>query len=182
MWGEDFPAIHKINYDQADFLAQACAWFAQRRRKRVALISVPGQFSPTLIDGLTKRHGLESPAHWRQTIHPTHAPSARACAHLLLHSGQRRRPDALLVSDDNLVEQALAGLADAGVRLDRDLLVVAHANFPTPWTTVPGLRRLGYDAHATLAACVASIDAQRLGRTQARQTAVRALFEDAASG
>jgi DNA-binding LacI/PurR family transcriptional regulator len=141
---------------------------------------VQGQFSTALIDDLTARHDLVSPAYWRQTVHPTHAPSARACAHLLLHSGQRQRPDALLVSDDNLAEQALAGLADAGVRIGRDVEVLVHANFPsTPSTEITGVHRLGYDARATLAACVELIDAQRMGRSSASQTVVRPVFDDA---
>jgi len=185
MWGEEFPAIHKIVYDQPDFLSQACAWFAQHRRRRLALMTVPGQFSPTLIDGLTKRHGLESPAHWRQMVHPTHATCARACAHLLAHGGQRQRPDALLVSDDNLVEQALAGLADAGVRVGRDIKVLVHANFPSPRQTAASpiikVHRLGYDARATLATGIDLIDAQRLGRSSASQTMVQAVFDDTAA-
>ena len=183
MWGDDFPEIRKVVYEQPDFLAQACAWFARRKRRRLALITVQGQFSTTLIDDLTTRHGLDSPAHWRQTVHPTHAPSARACAHLLLHSGQRQRPDALLVSDDNLVDQVLAGLADAGVRVGRDVEVLVHANFPSASSAIiPGVHRLGYDARATLATCVEIIDAQRLGRTPATHTAVLPVFEDATIG
>lgn len=180
MWGDDFPEIRKVVYDQPDFLAQACAWFAQRKRRRVALMTVQGQFSTALIDDLTARHHLDSPAYWRQTVHPTHAISARACAHLLMHSGQRQRPDALLVSDDNLAEQALAGLADAGARVGRDVEVLVHANFPSaPSTIIPGVHRLGYDARATLAACVELIDAQRQGRASADRTAIRSVFEDA---
>lgn len=185
MPGNDYPEIRKIVYDEPDFLVQAFAWFAQRKRRRLALITVPGQFSQTLIDDLMVRHDVVSPAHWRQTVHPTHAPSARACAHLLVHDGQRQRPDALLLSDDNLVEPALAGLADAGARLGRDVEVIVHANFPSPReaTTTPEsiseVHRLGYDACATLAAGVELIDAQRLGRAAPHHTVVRAVFEEA---
>ncbi|HEX3132817.1 MAG TPA: GntR family transcriptional regulator [Planctomycetota bacterium] len=185
MWGDDFPRIPKIAYDQRDFLAQACAWCARHRRKGLALMTVQGQFSTALIDELTALHHLDSPAHWRQTVHPTHAPSARACAHLLVHDGQRQRPDALLVSDDNLVEYALAGLADAGVRVGRDVEVVVHANFPEPRRAAASLmtnvQRLGYDARITLATCVDLIDAQRLGRSPANHTVVQPRFADEAN-
>ncbi len=177
MGGDDFPAIHKIVYDQPNFLAQACAWFAQKRRRRLALMTVQGQFSTPLIDECVARHALQSPAHWRQTVHPTHASSARACAHLLFHRDQRQRPDALLVSDDNLMDQTLAGLADAGVRVGRDIEVLVHANFPAPLAIAADVHRLGFDARATLAKCVDLIDTQRGGQTTTIHTMVQPVFE-----
>jgi DNA-binding LacI/PurR family transcriptional regulator len=132
-----------------------------------------------LIDQLTARHALTAPTHWRHTVHPTHAPSARACAHLLFHRDQRQRPEGLLISDDNLVDEVLAGLADADVRVGRDVDVIVHANFPSPLSaTSSGVYRLGYDARATLVTCVEFIDAQRSGRQTTGQTLMRAVFDN----
>jgi hypothetical protein len=51
-------------------------------------------------------------------------------AHLLLHDGQQVRPDALLITDEILVNSACAGILAAGARVGHDLDVVAHCNIP----------------------------------------------------
>ena len=48
----------------------------------------------------------------------------------MLHGPAHDRPDALVITDDNLVPAATAGVLAAGRRVPADLEVVAHANFP----------------------------------------------------
>ena len=72
-------------------------------------------------------------------------------------------PDALLISDDNLVEHATAGLVAAGARVPEDVEVVAHCNFPWPTPSVLSVERLGYDAREVLDRCLRAIDDRRSG-------------------
>jgi DNA-binding LacI/PurR family transcriptional regulator len=94
---------------------------------------------------------FQEPAKWVQ-----------ATAHLLMHSNQTERPDALLITDDNLIEPVTAGLVAAGVRVPDDLEIVAHCNFPWPAPTHLPITRVGYNVRRLLADCIASIDRQRL--------------------
>ena len=89
--------------------------------------------------------------------------SARNAMHLLMHADQKERPDGLIITDDNLVEAATAGLLDAGVSVPQDLTVVAHCNFPWPTPSHVPARRLGYDVRQILSACLSDIDRQRNG-------------------
>lgn len=95
--------------------------------------------------------GSEIKPQWVQYVHSAPALSARRVVHLLL-SGQERL-DALLVSDDNLLEAATQGVLDAGAGAE----VVSHANFPYPSTSLFPAKRLGFDLRATLAACLQNI-------------------------
>lgn len=177
----ELPGLKRVTYDEGAFLHLALARLQATRCRRVALLTVPNQYRKDVLDAQLAAHALESPAHWRLAIHPSHAESARACIHLLLHADQRRRPDALLVGDDNLFVHALAGLTDARLSVPADLAVVAHANFPEPLAPCPGVLRLGYDARTTLATCLELIDAQRVGRTVSSVTRIPPVFEDAAN-
>ena len=128
-----------------------------------------GRFSGIYFRGLLPR--------MPQTVSLSEPESARNCVHLLMHPGQAERPDALLISNDNLVEHASAGVIAAGVHVPDDLDVVAHCNFPWPAPSVLPVRRLGYDARALLKACIDSIDEQRQGRVPATAV-IPARFEN----
>jgi DNA-binding LacI/PurR family transcriptional regulator len=126
-------------------------------------------------------HGLESRPYWRIEVNQSTPHTARTCAQLLMRLPPADRPDGLLVTDDNLVEQATAGLIDAGVKVPSDIAVVAHCNFPWPTPSAVPVSRLGYDARTVLRACMDVIDAQRRGETPPHVTMIDPVFEDEAS-
>ena len=98
--------------DEPSFVAKALDQFVEHGRRRVAVISVPGMEGHCrrlVLDGMAAR-GLATRPYWWHVVEQTTASSARAIAHLLFHRGQPERPDALLITDDNLVEHAVAGL------------------------------------------------------------------------
>lgn len=69
--------------------------------------------------------------------------------HLLaavLHEEDGARPDTLLITDDHLVGPAMSGLADLGIRVPDDLLVVGEWNFPLPYAGPAPIHRVGFDA------------------------------------
>jgi hypothetical protein len=76
---------------------------------------------------------------------------AGAIAALFCADG-RRHPDALVITDDHLVEPAVAALCElAPPGLER-LAVFAHWNFPLPYRGALPIARFGHDAHAWLGA------------------------------
>lgn len=166
--------------DDANWINKALDFLATRQRTRVAVLSVPGTegiFRKRVLAGLAAR-GLTTRPYWWHTIDQAHAEGVQPITHLLLNNGQRDRPDGLIVTDDNLVEHATAGMVAAGVRVPRDLDVVVHCNFP--WATPAALpvRRLGYDAREVLDHCLDWIDATRIGAETGQSVLVPARFED----
>jgi len=147
-------------------------------RRKIAVISDPRQ-SQSLADSFHAL-GLELPPYWIQTASIEAAFSVRAAVHLLMTAPRDRRPDGLVILDDNLVPHATAGLLDAGVRVPEDLHVVAHANFPYTTPSAVPAHRIGYDVNTILAACLQSLEAQRPGNRYTRQPAIP-LIEDAAA-
>lgn len=174
----DIPGLHAIRLNNQAFIQTALDYFAARGRRRLAVIMPPGERGPAehryRLHQQASERGLTLEPYWVQMTHPQ---AAENCAHLLFHRGQVERPDALLITDDNLVEPATAGLIGAGVQ-PGELDVVAHANFPEPTPARFPARRLGYDARAVLDAAVNIIADRLAGRDAAAVVTIEPLFGD----
>src|SRR4029079_10939473 len=83
------------------------------------------------VDRLRER-GLDVPSEMVHGLDTTFSFWVTSLIPLMLRADPARRPDALLISDDNLVEPVPAALHDAGVGGPAELTVVAHANLPYP--------------------------------------------------
>ena len=175
---QQYPQVPVVAVDSHSFIDLALDHLAERGRKRIALLLVPGleNDEPYLNVALAKR-GLEAPPYWRLIVSQVAPEAARNCTHLLMHDRPETRPDGLIVFDDNLVEEAQAGLIASGVRVPEDIDVVEHCNFPWP-KSVLATRRLGFDSHEVLRTCIDLIDRQRKGETVPGLTHVSAVFED----
>lgn len=179
-----FPTVYP---DIGSFLPRAFAYLASRGRKRVAVLLLGGAApaSPVPVQKLASRHGLILKPHWLQAAFATAPDWARQVALLLLHEGQTERPDAVVITDDNLVEGFTRGIRDSGLRAiaadepgRRGMLeIVAQANFPYPTRSAVPVTRLGYSITRLMAVCLERIDQQRRGETPPAHTAIPAEFE-----
>lgn len=175
---QKYPHVPTVTTNGHSFIDRALDYLVARGRKRIAMLMVPGYEGKInyLNEALAKR-GLESPPHWRLILSQMAPEGARNCVRLLMHDRPETRPDGLIIFDDNLVEEAQAGLIASGVRVPDDLEVVEHCNFP--WTkSVLSTHRLGFDSNQILLTCIDLIDRQRKGETVPGQTLVPAIFED----
>ncbi|MCX5658112.1 MAG: substrate-binding domain-containing protein [Planctomycetota bacterium] len=107
---------------------------------------------------------------WVQGVSLQEPHWARNAVRAMFAGRPADRPDGLIVSDEHLVEFALAGLNDQGLRLPRDVEVVGHANFHV---TPPGpspVRRLGYVTGNLLREAIDMIDRANRDRAAAKRT------------
>ncbi|MEM6459162.1 MAG: GntR family transcriptional regulator [Planctomycetota bacterium] len=134
-------------------------------------------------DRLAGEHGLELRPHFRVGASLSDPDSARHIVRLMLDRPAERRPDSLIITDDNLTESALAGAIDAGVSLPDDLRVLAHCNWPIGTRTSLPIVRLGFDARDVLRQAIDRVESQRHGRPiPDRDVAVPAVFESELPG
>ena len=170
-----FPTVYP---DLKAFLPKAFDHLAARGCKRVAIARIPGE-DPTVdlvrIPALAAARGLTVEADWIQAAHPSAGPWLRQLGRLLVRGAPGERPDALVITDDNLVPELTAGLAGSGVR---DLVVVAQTNFPHPTPSAVPVTRLGYDIRKLVAVCMERIDQQRRGETAPAYTTLPPQFEE----
>jgi len=169
--------VPTINLDMDSFFVRALDDLQARGRKRIAFLNPTGicDWQEKLLSMLAER-GLETRPFWWQCIWPERPEAARFATHLLMRCDER--PDALIISNDNLLEHAAAGLVAAGTRVPDELAVIAHCNFPYPTPSVLPVRRLGFDARGVLESCIQSIGSQRSGDKVPDVTHIPAIFEE----
>ncbi len=145
-------------------IERALDYFGERGRCQVAVLT--NHLDTRLVDSLRRElasRAMQMRPAWLQMAHLSGSEAAANIVHLLFERDRHVRPDALLITNDNLVEHAMSGIIAAGVRVPDDLEVVAHCNFPWLVPKVLPVRRLGYDARQVLAACLDLLDEQRQG-------------------
>lgn len=163
--GDVQPGDMGLAIDWDSFRRLGVARLAARGVRQVALVGGAGLLS---ISGEIQRWmqafasaGIGCRPQWcvgADLLFP--APLAN---HLRLVLDEAQPPDAILVSDDNLLPSVLAALASWNLRADRDIQVVSHANFPLAAGEPAGIERIGFDARHVLDAAIAGIDARHRG-------------------
>lgn len=171
--------IALVRFDRQTFFDKALDRLQSLGRRRVAILAcaLPPAYREMFLQGLARR-GMETRPYWTQFVHSHGTAHTRNLAHLLLHSEQHARPDALLILDDALIESATAGLVDAGVRAPEELTVIAHTNFPHPLEGTTPVSHLGYDVSVLLGECLKILDAQRRGEPFPHVTLAPAWFDN----
>ena len=164
------PEIPSVVPDMEKWLQRAARELVQRGRKRLGLIEFQAHetsaHDTTGIDRLLRlaadAGASAEPIFYQPTM--TLGPTAVSqTVRLLMSLPEDRRPDALIVNDDNLVESTVHGLVQSGVKVgpDGDIDVVVHANFPHPVHAPVPLIHLGYDVRLMLATAIKLLDEQR---------------------
>jgi DNA-binding LacI/PurR family transcriptional regulator len=176
--GDETSRLRLVNPDRHSFLDKALDYVAARGCRTAAFLNYPAAFSREQLEKALAARRLETRPYWMLRIGRDCSDGARESTHLLFGPGQKERPDALVIGDDNLVEHATGGLLDAGVRVPRDVEVVAHCNFPHPTPSLVPVRRLGFDTREVFRAMLENIDAQQRGEKVPPLTRIEAHFED----
>jgi DNA-binding LacI/PurR family transcriptional regulator len=152
--------IPSVYPDLAAFLPLALDCLVARGRRRVAIITNARLDNPAdqlaRFGDLLRERGLPVEPAWLQAAHSDVPEWSRQLTRLLLRGPASERPDALVITDDNLVPSITAGIAG---QLD----VVAHANFPRPTPSAVPAQRVGYDLERLLTLCLERLAQQRRG-------------------
>ncbi|MEM6392348.1 MAG: GntR family transcriptional regulator [Planctomycetota bacterium] len=177
------PAAHhlpRVFPDRQSFVDRSLQHLAEQHAQRVAVLT-NGHPGFDAYDQAITKAGLQSRPHFRVAASLSDPNSAKHIVQLLLDRPADQRPDALIITDDNLVESALAGVLASGCSMPDDLQVVAHCNWPIDTRTRLPITRLGFDAAAVLRAAMQRVEALRHEQAVPDATPVPAVFEDQAS-
>jgi hypothetical protein len=120
---------------------------------------------------------MQSRPHWQQSITPDAAAWSKNLMQLLMNSSNSDRPDGLLISDDNLVPHATAGLLASGISIPGELDVVAHCNYPSMSLSMVRAKRIGFDARTILDQAILMVDKQRRGVSGSMKVDIAARFD-----
>jgi DNA-binding LacI/PurR family transcriptional regulator len=173
-------ALSSVGLDWSSFWQKSLDWLASRGRRRIAVLAIDYHPQAGLCE-LARQRGLVAKPSWHHVGSLQYPEAAGHITQLLMDPSLGDRPDAIIITDDNLVEPAVGGLMAAGVRVGEELDVVAHCCWPWPVPIMPQIKRLGFDANELLTTALNSLDAQRSSRREARQDCLPARFENEVS-
>jgi len=150
------PHAGLVNLGFETLIDRAAEWLL-KKGQRVAVVS---PHLPNLQAAETRLLALGLPKERLWALHV--APIGCEQVTELLFS-RPDRPDAVFVTDDNLVMPLISGLKRARVRLKEDVHVLAHCNWPRPFGASEGVEHIGFDVREVLRAAKECLDAQRDG-------------------
>lgn len=175
-WRHPEASVSAIEFKHASFAERAVARLAQNKCRRLAIITYPDDPYETWLE-ICERHGVELRPYWYQGVSQSSPGTGRNLARLLFREGQKDRPDAVIVADDNLLEPIALGLVDAGIRVPQEVRVLAHCNFPWPTRSAVPVMRLGWDTRGILDLALNVLNRTR-GKPKTTKSSVDAVFED----
>lgn len=181
MIGGSGPARHILELDYASFMRQAVASLAVAGRRRIAILALGSHpdWVAHLVQPAFKAERLACTARWVQSVS---AGWIHNTLSMLFAGARRERPDGLIVLDDHLVPETAQALKALGLRVPRDLAVVAHANFPWPTRCPLPFVRIGFELCTLLRTGLDRLDALRRGDPVSVITPVPAVRGPARSG
>jgi hypothetical protein len=151
------PHAGLTRLDVDALLDRAALRLRKKRSRRVAVLS-PHAYNLEGAQKALAKQGFTKDRVWGLQVTPV------GCQQLTeLLFDRVDRPDAVFVTDDNLVAPFLAGLKRAKRRAGKDVYVLAHCNWPRPIGLANGVEHIGFDVREVLAAAKECLDAQRAG-------------------
>lgn len=165
---EEFPDIPKVLYDDYpgfDRLSVlrldpvSCAerglrCLQEAGTSRLAVIARGEQPLAQCVFERAVQFGLEARPEWLHAVPVHYTATAENLVRLLLSLPEENRPDALYITDDNLLNIVQSGIVKAGIRVPEQLAVVCHTNFPDAPEAVLPVSKVGYDVRELLARSV----------------------------
>jgi len=164
------PHAALLRLDFNGLIYRACLRIREKGR-RVAVLS-PHAPNLAVAQQRLLELGIKNEQLWALHVAPV---GCERIAELLFDRADR--PEAVFITDDNLVEPFLAGLRRAKVQPHRDVYVLAHCNWPHAIGVAEGVEHIGFDVREVMRSAKECIDAQRAGEPSPGRV-VRPRFAD----
>ncbi len=153
---EPAPGLSYLKISHHAMIDRALAEISAHGRRKVAVLAQSSN-GPDYEPGITAKIrslGMTSFPHWFQGASALNPHWARNSIQLLLNPGQPEMPDALLVTDDNLLASACLGVAASGTRVPDELMIVSAWNFPETIPPSLPILKVGFDLKEILGTAV----------------------------
>ncbi len=162
--------VSLIHLDRQAFFTMALIRLRELGCRRVGIVAIDaaaeGEWQ--MFQRQAGEVGLQTQPYWRIDVHNRYPQMSVPAIHMLSRLPESDRPDALVITDDSLVEAVTNAMVSTGAV--EFMRVVAHANFPLVTPCAVSAHRLGFDSTQVLATCVDRLDVLRLGASEPEET------------
>ncbi len=163
-----YPDIPAVYNDYEEVLRKSLDHLQSLKCRRLAVIHIAGCEGSEIVFKSEKRmiaeaakRGMLAHPWWIQGVHAGAVSCARKLVRLLLQGPGEERPDAILITDDSLVEPATQGIVDAGLGSPADIQVAALCNFPEPPMAAVPVKFFGMNVAVFIDTCMDLMERRR---------------------
>ncbi len=164
---DEIPSFNRIGFDFSMMFSMGVEYLHKCGRSRLAVITNPEMMPTRTLQcrQLAADYGISMPLEWELSISAWHNPEhwARNIVRLLFKSPQEKRPDGVIVGNENLLEPVVNALRMEGIEPGIDVDIATHTNFPTTRTKPCKLKRIGFDVYDTMKCCIEALEASGPG-------------------
>ncbi len=148
--GTTEPPMPRVYIDHQSFIEQSLDRLLSLGRRRIAVLSQQNDAWHGYEAAMAQRDVATKP-FWNLQAAPDAAANV---VRLLFDADNSTAPDGLIITDDNIVAQALGGVLQSGVRVPEQLEIITHCNWPAPVPSPVPVHRLGYDVREIMDAAL----------------------------
>jgi DNA-binding LacI/PurR family transcriptional regulator len=139
-----------FSFDNHELVRKSLDYFAASNRKRIAYITCYGpSASYAAFKQGVKERGMETCEAWQFLLE--NPEMADNVVQLLMSLPADRRPDGLLLADDNVEEPAQRGLIKSGANIPEELDILCYCNWNYRHRKLFPLHYIGFDIEAAVA-------------------------------
>lgn len=178
MSDDRYPNIPQIHMNMRSFIDKSIDYLLSRGKKRIAILDTPG-FSAHHSSYFFKRFEAVGAIHfpeWHQLVYQKTPECAENIIRLMMAEFNVKKPDGIIITDDNLAPYVQAGLKASSVPVPEKLEIVALANIPTNIPQDPPVKLIGFSALEILQTGLNLIDRIRSCLEVPDQTIMEAQF------
>ena len=164
---ENLPGINTIWADYGGLLRLAFDWLHGEKCSRIAAIAnldLPFDYMIG-VARYAARFGLNIPREWQLglPLGEAHSQWGENLIRLLMTGTPDKRPDGLIIVNENLWGLVTNTLQRMNIQIGRDIRLALHANLPSTVHSQLGVARFGFDIDALINGCL--IELRRFQKT-----------------
>ena len=174
----NFSVIHMDHESIADLAVSVCRQNGKSRPAVLVSAPVYCQISSTL-ERVLQQFGMNIRSAYVHILPPAIDEAVYNCVRLLFSQPASRRPDALIVLDDNLLPPACEAITQTNMQSSHPFFIVSHSNFPLSREVPLPVHRIGFDMRHLLLTCLDLIRRRQGGASTPSITAIKPSWADA---
>ncbi len=138
--------------------------------KKIGVISKGQQSLAEEFPEIAEKNHVCVKPEWVVAAPEKYIDGVRNLTRLLMALGPEKRPEALYITDDNLITPVQSTLIELGIKVPEDIRLICHFNFPDSTETVLPVKKIGYDVRDILKTGIAKIQCHYNGTTPETMT------------
>ncbi len=175
----DLADVYTIELDLIRVLQRSIDHLARAGRRRVALIASDSTSPETIevFEKLVAEKGMKTRGAWIHGVSLRYPAWAGNLVAAMMLAPEQDRPDALVITDDHLVDPAVLSVLASGKNVPGEVTIIGYTNHGAEQASAVPIQRIGFIPKELLEMAMETIDNVNQGKRVPRSVKIEPLFE-----